>query len=60
MIKILQKIILVLTIFVTSETLLNAEVPYFLDFKYILNNSDDSYDPIEVAGRVGISIGKRF
>ena len=26
----------------------------------ILNNSDDSYDPIEVAGRVGISIGKRF
>ena len=40
MIKILQKIILVLTIFVTSETLLNAEVPYFLDFKYILNNSD--------------------
>jgi hypothetical protein len=26
----------------------------------ILNNSDDSYDQIEVAGRVGISIGKRF
>ena len=26
----------------------------------ILNNSEDSYDPIKVAGRVGISIGKRF
>ena len=26
----------------------------------ILNNSEDSYDPIKVAGRVGVSIGKRF
>ena len=26
----------------------------------ILNNNDDSYDPIKVAGRVGVSIGKRF
>ena len=26
----------------------------------ILNNDNDSYDPIKIAGRVGVSIGKRF
>ena len=26
----------------------------------ILNNGNDSYDPIKIAGRVGVSIGKRF
>lgn len=40
MIKNIKKIILIFIIFVSSETLLNAEVPYFLDFKYILNKSD--------------------
>ena len=26
----------------------------------ILNSNEDSYDPINIAGRIGVSIGKRF
>ena len=36
----IKKITFVLLIFFSSETFLFSEVPYFIDFKYILNQSD--------------------
>jgi len=34
-----KKFIFILTIFLTFHSNLNSDVPYFVDFKYILNES---------------------
>ena len=40
MIKILKKILLITIIFLYFNSTVHTEIPYFVDFKYILNQSD--------------------
>ena len=36
----MKKIFILLTFFILNQSILNAELPYYVDFKFILNNSD--------------------